>query len=407
MLSFLGNNFRWIAGGFLLTYLSSFGQTFFIAGSIGEWQARFALSHGEIGRLYMLATLASALCLPFVGRIVDVLAIDRVILMVVPVLAFAALLAAHAPSVAVLVVGLFLLRLFGQGMMTHTALTATGRWFEADRGRAVSLVVLGHQGGEASLPLAFASIAAIAGYQAGWIAASAVLLLIGLPLAWWAYRVPRVAAAADASVANAPGRPSRDWRRADVLKDPAFWILLLGVLAPPFVGTTIFYHQDYFTELRGWPPGYYALSLSVAAATTVVFALLCGALVDRFRATAMLPFFLLPLGASCFVLAIDGPRELLLLVMFLLGIAYGLSSTLFGALWPELYGTGHLGAIRSVTVSAMVFATAAGPGITGTLIDRGITVPRQMVWVGAYCLLATVAMIAVTVHLRRRSPESS
>ena len=49
------------------------------------------------------------------------------------------------------------------------------------------------------------------------------------------------------------------------------------MLGPPFIGTTIFYHQDYLTELRGWPPQFYALSLTVAAVTTVVFALVCGA----------------------------------------------------------------------------------------------------------------------------------
>ena len=72
MFAFLKQNFRWIAGGFLLTYFSSFGQTFFVSASIAEWQAKFDLSHGEFGRLYMFATLASALCLPFVGRLVDV-----------------------------------------------------------------------------------------------------------------------------------------------------------------------------------------------------------------------------------------------------------------------------------------------------------------------------------------------
>lgn len=403
MLYFLKDNFRWIAGGILLTYLSSFGQTFFISGSIGEWQASFDLSHGEIGRLYMLATLASAICLPFVGRLVDVMPAHRVVLIIVPVLAAAAVLAAHAPSVAVLLVAIFLLRLFGQGMMTHTALTATGRWFEAERGRAVSLVVLGHQGGEATLPLLFAAIAVAAGYQTGWLVAASVLLFIGLPLAWWAYRVPRVPPAPARGTTAGDGASRRDWRRAEVLRDAAFWVLLFGVLAPPFVGTTIFYHQDYFTDLRGWPPRFYALSLSVAAGTTVVFALICGALVDRFRAVTMLPFFLLPLAASCFVLSIEGPAKLLFLVMFLLGIAYGLSSTLFGALWPELYGTGHLGAIRSVTVSAMVFATAAGPGLTGTLIDRGISVPQQMVWIGGYCVIAAAAMATVSLHLRRRA----
>jgi MFS family permease len=401
MLHFLKQNFRWIAGGFLLTFFSSFGQTFFISASIGEWRAAFDLSHGEIGRLYMFATLASAACLPFGGRLVDVLPESRVILLVIPVLAAATVLAAYAPSVAVLVVAIFLLRLFGQGMMTHIALTATGRWFEAQRGRAVSLVVLGHQGGEATLPLAFSTVALAYGYRAGWIGGGAALLLVGLPFAWWAYRKPRQPAHLEASEAD-NSAPVRQWSRGEVLRDPAFWVLLIGVLAPPFVGTTIFYHQDYLTELRGWPPQFYALSLSVVAVTTVVFALLCGALIDRLRAVTLLPFFLLPLGASCFVLAIEGPAELLFLVMFLLGIAYGISSTLFGALWPEIYGVQHLGAIRSVTVSAMVFATAAGPGLTGTLIDGGIPLPAQMMGIGGYCVIAAGAMTLVAIRLRKR-----
>ena len=44
MIAFLKVNFRWIAGGFLLTYFSSFGQTFFVSASIAEWQAAFGLS---------------------------------------------------------------------------------------------------------------------------------------------------------------------------------------------------------------------------------------------------------------------------------------------------------------------------------------------------------------------------
>ena len=189
-----------------------------------------------------------------------------------------------------------------------------------------------------------------------------------------------------------------------MLKDPLFWVLLTGVLAPPFIGTIIFYHQDYLTELRGWPPHFYALSLSVMAITTVIFALISGALIDRFRATAVLPFFLLPLGASCFALSIDGPAEMLFVVMVLLGTSYGFSSTLFGAVWPEIYGIAHLGAIRSVIVSAMVFATAAGPGLTGTLIDSGIELPMQMRWLGVYCLVAVVALTATVAHIIR-SPD--
>lgn len=401
MLSFIQRNFRWIAGGFALTYFSSFGQTYFISASIAEWQATFGLSHGEFGRLYMLATLGSAMCLPFLGRLVDHVDANKMIAFVVPVLAGAALLAGFATSVLVLAFAIFLLRLFGQGMMTHMALTATGRWFHAERGRAISLVVLGHQGGEASIPLAFSFIVLAYGVQAGWLSAAVALLVVGLPFAFWAYSKPREPQSASVDL----GKPSphvHSWTRKEVVRDPIFWVLLTGVLAPGFIGTTIFYHQDYMATLNSWPPQLFAISLVVLSATTVAFALITGAIIDRFDSKAILPYCLVPLAASCFALWLSGPAYTLFVVMVLLGISYGISSTLFGSLWPEVYGTVYLGSIRAVTVSASVVATAAGPGLTGTLIDQGIELPQQMFYLGVYCLLATGAMTLASVRLRRR-----
>lgn len=402
MLQFIKHNFRWIAGGFALTFFSSFGQTYFISASIAEWQTAFDLSHGEFGRLYMFATLASAMCLPFLGRLVDHVAANTMIAFVVPVLAGAALLAGFASHVLVLAFAIFLLRLFGQGMMTHIALTATGRWFHAERGRAVSLVVLGHQGGEASIPLAFSVIALAYGVQAGWSMAAFALLVVGLPFAYWAYSKPREPRSQSADIKQ-PTQQVRSWERREVTRDPVFWIMLTGVLAPPFIGTTIFYHQDYMATLNDWPAQLFATSLVVLSATTVACALLTGAIIDRFGARSVLPFALLPLSASCFALAQSGPPATLFVVMVFLGVSYGISSTLFGTLWPEVYGTAHLGSIRAVTVSAAVVATAAGPGLTGTLIDQGIALPQQMIFLGIYCLLATLAMSIAAIFLRRRA----
>ncbi len=404
MLAFIHRNFRWLAGGFLLTFFSSFGQTYFISASVAEWQQAFGLSQGEFGRLYMLATLASACCLPFVGRLVDVLPPHQMVMAVMPMLAAAALLAGFASSVLVLTLAIFLLRLLGQGMMTHIALTATGRWFAAGRGRAVSLVVLGHQGGEASIPLLFATASISYGYQTGWMAAALALLLIGLPLAVWALRRPRSPQLAHVDDLGLP-QMVRNWTRAEVLRDPLFWLLLTGVLAPPFIGTTIFYHQDYLTTVNQWPPTLFATALIPMALTTVIMALIVGGLIDRLGAVKVLPFYLLPLALACFAVALSGPGWSLYPAMVLLGISYGVSSTLLGSLWPEIYGAANLGAIRSVIVSAMVLATAAGPGLTGTLMDSGVQLSVQMVWLGVYCLAASAAMMMASIRLVKRGSE--
>ena len=381
----------------------------------------FGLTHGEFGRLYMLATLASALCIPFFGRLIDVVQAHRMVALVVPILAGAALLAGYASSLPMLILAIFLLRLFGQGMMTNIALTSTARWFVTQRGRAVSLVVLGHQGGEATIPLAFAALTIAYGYTVGWLAAAIALVVIGLPFAYWCYRTPRaLPRSASAELIEQPELPDtqpsmqtealqkvHSWTRGQVLRDPIFWVLLAGVLAPAFIGTTIFYHQNYLTALHSWPPQLFAMSLLVMALTTICCALITGAVIDRLSATAILPYFLLPLGGACFVLAYSGPEITLFILMVLLGISYGIASTLFGALWPEIYGLANLGAVRSITVSAAVLATAIGPGVTGTLIDRGMTLPGQMIFLGVYCFLAAGAMTIASVFLQRRSYNSA
>lgn len=399
---FAANNARWIVGGFLLTFFSSFGQTFFISLSAGDIRAEYELSHGEFGALYMVATLASAMTLPWLGRITDRYGAMTVTLVIVPLLALGALGMAFSVHLATLVIAIYMLRLFGQGMMTQNALTATGRWFAANRGRAVSLVTLGVNAGEALFPFAFVAVAAILGWRETWLVAAIVLVVFALP----------VIAALTARERSPQSDPldqkaiaPRDWTRAQVLADPLFWVLLTGVLAPAFIGTTIFFHQVYLVELRGWSLPVFASSFAVMSLTTIVFALIAGALIDRFSAAALLPAFLVPLSLACLALGLLEAQWSAFVFMALLGVSYGFSSTLFGALWPEIYGTRQLGAIRAVIVAIMVFATAVGPGLTGVLIDLGISYPLQIVTMGVYCAVVALVMGAASRRLlaRRRA----
>lgn len=401
MISFFQANARWIAGGFLLTFFSSFGQTFFIGLSGEELREKFSLSDGGFGVTYMIATLASAATLPFLGRILDRMPGRRVAQFVIPALAGACLLIAYAPSLTVMVLALYVLRLFGQGMMTHTSLTEIGRWFAANRGRATSLVVPGHQAGEALLPVTFAVLAAVGGWQLAWMCAAALLIVFALPaisLLWAVERAPRSAAEE-----TGPDRTARDWTLREVLRDPVFYALLIGVLAPPFIGTTVFFHQDYLIELRGYEPLAFAAAFPIMAVTTVTFALICGALIDRFGALRLLPFFLLPLAVASAAAALLTPVWGVYVFMCLLGVSYGFTSTLVGALWPEVYGVKYLGSIRSVIVAAMVFSTALGPGLTGALIDFGVALPSQLLWMSGWCLAACITLGFVSPVLTGRS----
>jgi MFS family permease len=400
---FARDNVRWIGAGFLLTFFSSFGQTFFVGLSGNDLRARFDLSGGEFGMIYMAATLASAGLLPWLGRTLDLMPAWKVARFTMLSLAIACVAIAIAPTVAVLLVAIFLLRLFGQGMMTEIAYTETGRWFAANRGRAMALIIQGQQAGVALFPALFVIASTTFGWRGAWLSSAAVVLLIGAPAILTLLRIERTPKSAQPA-SDGPAAP-RDWTRSEVLRDPLFYLLLLGILAPPFIGTTIFFHQGYLIELRGYDPLVFAGAFPVMAASTVLFSLVAGHIIDEISALRMVDFALLPLALACVVGAAVEPVWGIYAFMFLLGVSNGFTGTLMGAIWPEVYGLANLGGIRAITVSALVTATAVGPGITGWLIDTGVALPTQMMWMAGWCLFASVALAGASRSIIRRQRE--
>jgi MFS family permease len=399
-LIFLRENFRWVAGGFLLTFFSSYGQTFFIALSAGNVRAEYGLSHGGWGTLYMLATLASAFSMPRVGRLVDRYSVMQVTLIIVPTLALACVLMAWAQNLVLLLIAVYLLRLFGQGMMSQNAFTATGRWFAAQRGKAMALTAIGVNAGEASFPFLFVLVAGLVGWRNSWLLAAATLIVVALPLISWLVSKDRLPRSSDPAVRITY---ARDWTRAEVIRDPFFYLIMLGVMAPGFIGTTVFFHQVYLVELRGWSLEIFAASFTLMAGTVVTCALIAGQLIDKFSAVSLLPAFLVPLGLACLVLGFVEAQWAAFAFMALMGITYGFSNTIFGAMWPEVYGLRYLGAIRALTVAIGVFATAMGPGVTGFLIDLGVSFPLQVVVMGLYCFAACFMLLFASRRLKERA----
>ncbi|WP_019996222.1 MFS transporter [Aureimonas ureilytica] len=399
--SFLTRNARWLAGGFLLLFASSFGQSFFVALSGGDIRRDFGLSNGDFGLLYMGVTIASAFALAWIGPVVDRWPARRSALVALAALGLGALALALSRHGLGLVAALFALRLFGQGFAVHAAYTLLGRWFgpsrEGGRGRAVSFASLGLNTGQALLPLAFTAGAAWLGWRGVWLSV-AVLLGFLLPLAACLFARERQPETAAGAVPPAEG-----WTRAQVLRDPLFPLLLMAMLPPAFISNTILFHQVYLGELRGWSPGLFASAFPLYALVTVGSLLLAGRLVDRFSARALLPFYLLPLGLGCLVLGtVEGPVAAFLF-MALYALSDGVSLTLFGTLWPEVYGVRHLGAIRSAIVPLMVLAAALGPGLAGVLIDRGVPYPLLLGAMGVYCLALLPLLLAARPAVEKRA----
>ena len=137
----------------LLMFSSCYGQTYFISLYSAEIRQEFGLTHGDFGLYYFLGTLASGFTLAWVGRFIDTMGLRRFTLANIGGLAFASIAMALTPAAFAIPAIIFLLRLFGQGLMPLASVTAMSRYFARDRGKALSISTLGLPISEAILPI--------------------------------------------------------------------------------------------------------------------------------------------------------------------------------------------------------------------------------------------------------------
>lgn len=391
--SFLRDNARWLAAGALMSFCSSFGQTFFIALSGPALRQELGLSHGGWGALYTVGTVAAAFTLTASGGLADRFRVRTLAAAVFGLLAAACIaMAAIAPgwaAPAALVGVVFLLRLMGQGWCSHLTFVAMGRWFSAQRARAVAVAALGFSLGEATLPALFVTLEPLLGWRGLWLAAAGLLLAM-IPVSALLLTTERTPRQIADSGEDTPGMEGRHWSRAEALRHWSFWALAPGLLAPPFIGTCVFFHQALIAATKDWSLMTVAAAFPFYSAATVLTSFGAAALVDRFGARRLLPLYQAPMALGVLLLALlDAPLSALA-VFALCGVTQGAAVAVLGALWPEVYGARHIGAIRGVAVAMMVVATAAGPGMTGLLVDAGVGIEAQFaglsLWAFATCL---------------------
>jgi MFS family permease len=398
--AFLASNLRWLSAGFLLTFASAFGQTWFISLSAPFIKQEYGLTDGSWGSLYTVATLSSAALMFWRGSAADFVPLSRLAGGTAIVFSAAAAGMALGRSTWLLLLSLFLLRFCGQGMFGHIAMTAMGRWFIAKRGQAIAVANLGYPASEILLATTTIFVIGSIGWRGTWLLASGLILVGMTPALVFLLNATRTAEQLDAASLRT-GLGGRHWHRKDAASHWLLPALLPAMLTPGFIGTVVFFHQTHVAEVKGWSLVQMAPAFPALAVMGVISSFTAGWAADRFGVAKLLPVLLVPMGIG---IGIVGPSSSFYVWYFtlgLMGITMGIASALWGVLLPVVYGTEHLGAIRSLAVTIMVFSTAIGPGLTGILIDRGIDFPTQCHALGAWCLAASVGALAIERRLSR------
>jgi MFS family permease len=396
---FARSNPRFLGFGFFLAFMSSAGQTYFIGVFGQDIQADFGLDAGSWGRTYMVGTLASALVINWTGALID--RVDLRIFTAITLfgLSCACVTMGSVTSPLLLVVAIFMLRQFGQGLSSHAGITSMARYHSADRGKAIALAAIGFAFGEAMLPVAGIYASQIWGWRNTYYVV-ALVVLSSIALALWLLKGHGHRHAAHNEALNKRNREESgqvDYTRRQVLAEARFYFMLPAMIAPSMIGTALFFFPAEIASAKNWSSLWLTGNYWLYSLVSVVVTIYSGSLIDRFSARRVVPLFLLPLALGLVVLNVSDHVFIVWPYMLFMGVSSGLYFTGLSALWAELYGARNLGSIKSMTNAIMVFSSALGPALVGTLIEWQISFLMISAILIAFCLLAT-AMLVYTLR---------
>lgn len=385
--------------GLLLTFFSGFGQTYLFALYVPELISSFNLSNTSFGSLYAGATLASAAILPFLGKQIDYYPLRPYSIGVVLLLSAALLTTAAAPNVVVLALGVWGMRLGGQGLMTHTAVTTMGRYFDRVRGKAISIATLGYPIGEALLPILIALCIGALGWRYSLGASAAVLIVILIPYLLKGVTFPEPL---KQNTISASGQHTQ-WTYRRMLRSKSFYLIAPNVLLLPMLITALFFYQLSLAEYKGWSVEWIALSFTAYALASSASMLLAGPLVDRFTAKSLFPLYYLPIMIGLLLLIFFEGKWLAPAYLILTGISVGFGSTIKSSVQAEIFGVASLGTVRSLFSTFTVISTAIGPPLFGLLLDSGFDFTDLLLMaLGAVILIILLSLRIYSDLTRKR-----
>jgi len=387
----LSLNKKIILFGFIFTFFSSFGQSFFLGLFNAPIRNELGITHGQFGSIYAVATIFSSLLFIWVGKKIDDFRLINYSFFVIILLFLSTLFFSFINNIYFLAFGIFLMRFSGQGLMSHTSSTAISRYFEKSRGKALSAIWFGLSTAEFILPILIIYFLTISHWRNVWQGISIIVILI-LPLVI-NFTIKKI---------NFESRESnlevklkikiKSWKRVEVLKDYRFYIISSNMLAMPWIFTGMAVYQSFISDSKLWDLYTIPKAFMVYSIASIITLFSSGFLVDKFTSRKLIPIMNIPLLLAMVVLFFSKQEISAYFFLGLVGISNGFGNILGSSTWAEIYGVKYIGSIKALTTAFMVFSTALGTAVFGVLIDRGLTIEDIAFICGAY-IVASISLL--------------
>ena len=381
--------------GFIFTFFSSFGQSFFLGLFNPSIRNELDISHGQFGTIYAIATICSSIVLIWFGKKIDEYKLLNYSIVVIGILFFSSVFFSFINNIYLLIFGIFLMRFSGQGLMSHTSSTTISRYFTERRGRALSGIWFGLSSAEFILPVLIVFLLTFYSWRIIWHLISIIIIIV-LPLVvFYTIKNITIDSREDTNIKNKNFIDIKSWKRSEVLKDFRFYIIALNMLALPWIATGIFIYQSFIAESKLWNIYVIPKSFMIYSIISILTLIFSGFLVDKFTSRKVIPFVNIPLLIGLIILYVFDNPFYAYIFFGLMGASNGLANVLGSSLWAEIYGVRFLGGIRALTTALMVFSTAFGTALFGFLIDNGYSIENIAMISALYVSITLIMLVFI------------
>tara|TARA_B100000686_G_scaffold105906_1_gene113020 strand:+ start:237 stop:1577 length:1341 start_codon:yes stop_codon:yes gene_type:complete len=363
----------------LSTFMSAPGQTHSMSAFVDPMVNDLGLKQTTYSTAYMVATAIAALTYSLMGRLLDKYGARSLMPIGAAALGGACCVMSAVPSdfVAVLYLGMFLCRLFGQGLMCLVSTWLVGEWFEKRRGLAMGVVGLG---GSLSVMIVAGfnnSMIEMHGWRQAWMVLATILWISAvLPSILFVRNRPeplgllpdlRLTGDPDIEIQTKLDRDGNaeittdSWTANEAMKTATFWKLVAGMSTWAMVGTGLAFYQASLLERIDVSRQYAFWLFAVQAGSAICSSFVAGYFTGKIPARYLL--FVSVAGLACGVvllLTITKPW-MAIFYSIMLGLNGGILRSTGMVVWVNYFGRKHQGAVAGSAMSICAIASALGP----------------------------------------------
>lgn len=405
-----------VAAGTAAMLFSLPGQTAGVGPFKEHMMAALGVDSLQLSIAYMVGTIASGLTLPTMGGVFDKIGARKVGVVASIALGLSLVYMSQADHVmkfflggetadwlamALIILGFFLIRFWGQGVFSIVSRAMIGKWFDRKRGIASAI---------SGMPVSFAFTSALlilaylieiaGGWRQAWAGMGLFLLIPGALFCWLIFRDNPEECGLEMDGGPVPAKDNkneaeftiyREFTPGEAARTMAFWVFSLTVCLNGFVGTAIGFHAQTMALEFGMPEKelYALIAKTIFVNIPVSFGV--GWMTSRFRLKYSYLLTTAGLGLGMFAFYNLPAIWAQWVFVFCFGLSWGSFGTLLTVTWPRYYGRRHLGKISSWVMTLMVVTSALGPVMFDIFHD----------FLGAYrtalplCIVMSVVLFAL------------